>query len=58
MQIDLNREEAHELRTMLESYLRDMHDEIHYTDDHDFRERLKARRELLRQVLQRLPVGK
>jgi hypothetical protein len=47
-------EEAEEVRLALESTLADLHTEIAHTDRYEFRETLKARREVLQGVLRRL----
>ena len=39
---------------MLEREMPNLHDEIHHTDDHDYREYLKEREKLLNALLRKL----
>ena len=50
----LTREEAEEVRLVLESSFADLHLEIRHTDRYEFREILKERRAVLQGVLRRL----
>jgi hypothetical protein len=49
--LNLNAEQAETLKNALTSYLSDLRMEIADTDNHDFRESLKQKEELLKQVL-------
>lgn len=53
-QIDLNKEEQEILKDVLENYLSDLRQEISATDLHDFKEMLKARKEVVTKVLNAL----
>ena len=53
-QLDLNKEEQATLRDVLENYLSDLRQEISATDLHDFKEMLKARKEVVTKVLNAL----
>ena len=50
--------EAEVLRMVLESYLSDLRMEIADTDSMDFREKLKARKQVLRKILESIALGK
>ena len=52
--LELDEEQAVALREVLETYLGDLSYEIADTDDHDYRERLKARQALLSKALEAL----
>lgn len=54
LQLELTREQATELRDVLESYLGDLRMEIAGTEQKEFREALKRRKELLNDVVARL----
>ena len=51
IQLDLRPDEQEILRETLESYISDLSTEIADTDNHDFREKLKWRRDVLSKVL-------
>ncbi len=53
--LNLTSEQAEILRDALESYLSDLRMEIADTDNHDFRESLKAKEATLKQILEMLP---
>ncbi len=57
MQLDLSSEEALELRGILENYLGDLRMEVSQTDNMDFRERLKAREAVVKELIARLRGG-
>ena len=48
--LDLDAKETEILDETLQSYLADLNYEIADTDDHDYREKLKARRALLEKI--------
>jgi len=52
--LELSAEEVEALRGLLESHINEMDVEVDRTDTHDFKEMLKHRRNLLRQILNRL----
>ena len=54
VQLDLNQEEQNTLKDVLENYLSDLRQEISATDLHDFKEMLKARKEVVSKVLSAL----
>ncbi|HEX7089409.1 MAG TPA: hypothetical protein VF192_04695 [Longimicrobiales bacterium] len=54
VRLELDREQAEMLREMLESYLGDLRMEISQTDQMDFREDLKKREALLKELIARL----
>ena len=54
--LQLNEQEHQELLGLLERELPDLRHEIHHTDDHDYREFLKAREHLLEQLLDKVKV--
>ena len=54
IQLDMTRAEAQTLREALESYLSDLRMEIVDTDQQDFREGLKRKKEVLERVLDQL----
>ncbi len=54
MKIELNEQEADELRTLLDATLGDLSAEIADTDDKSYREGLKERRERLRSLRSKL----
>ena len=54
IQLDLNKEEQATLKDVLENYLSDLRQEISATDLHDFKEMLKARKEVVTKVLNAL----
>lgn len=56
--IDLDPTEAQVLKMVLESYLSDLRMEIANTDSMDFREQLKARKEILRKVVALINAGR
>ena len=51
IQLDLSTEEAHVLATILDQELSDLSYEIANTDSLDFRQKLKAKRVVMRKVL-------
>jgi len=51
IQLDLRPDEQEILRETLENYISDLSMEIADTDNHDFREKLKWRRDVLNKVL-------
>ena len=53
-QLELTAEEAEALKSALEDYLSDLRMEIVDTDSQDFREQLKARKETLMRIRERL----
>jgi hypothetical protein len=54
MQIDINDEDALVLRDVLTAWLGEISAEIRHTDNPGVRERLRARRDSVRRVLDRL----
>ena len=58
VQIELDPTEAEVLRMVLESYLSDLRMEIANTDSMDFREKLKARKMVLRKVVALIKAGR
>jgi len=54
VRLELDRQQAEMLREMLESYLGDLRMEISQTDQMDFREDLKKKEALLKDVIERL----
>ena len=54
VRLELDRQQAEMLREMLESYLGDLRMEISQTDQMDFREDLKKREALLKDLIARL----
>ena len=56
--IDLQPAEAEVLKTVLESYLSDLRMEIADTDSMDFRDKLKARKMVLRKVVALINAGR
>lgn len=54
VRLELDRQQAEMLREMLESYLGDLRMEISQTDRLDFREDLKKREVLLKELIARL----
>jgi nicotinamide riboside kinase len=57
MQLVLSEEERQELTETLDEAVRDLREEVRKTADHSYRERLKRRQELVREVLDRLAAG-
>jgi hypothetical protein len=57
MTLELTQAETSELRTALGSYLGELGTEIAGTDSWDFRQALKGRRAVLRQVLEQVQRG-
>ena len=57
VRIELTEAQAELLRDVLEIDVSDLGMEIADTDRKDFRDRLKARREMLQAVLAKLPIG-
>ena len=57
MQLDLSTDEVRALRDMLDRYVGDMYAEISHTDNPTFRAQLRGERDLLRAVLDKLPVA-
>ena len=55
IEISLNDEEAGILRAILDSYLSDLRQEISATDLVQFKETLKARKQVIMKVLDALP---
>jgi len=58
VQIELNPDEAQVLKMVLENYLSDLRMEIANTDSMDFREKLKARKMILRKVVALINAGR
>jgi len=54
VRLELDRQQAEMLREMLESYLGDLRMEVSQTDQMDFREDLKKKEALLKEVIARL----
>ncbi len=54
--LQLNDEEHQAIFELLERELPELRHEIHHTDDHDYREFLKAREHLLERLLNRVKV--
>ncbi len=54
MRLELTEAQASELREILESYLGDLRMEVAQTDSMDYRERLKAREVVIKDLLLRL----
>jgi hypothetical protein len=54
VRVDLETQEAEELRAILENYLSDLRMEIVDTEGHDFREMLKKRRDLVGRLIEQL----
>jgi hypothetical protein len=57
VRLDLTPHDARVLRDALEDYLSDLRMEISHTDSMDFRERLKAKKRVLRHVADALSEG-
>jgi hypothetical protein len=57
LQLDLNQEETTILRQVLEDYLSDLRMEIVDTENQDFREMLKRRKNALTKVVEMLPAA-
>jgi hypothetical protein len=57
LQLDLTQDETNILRQVLEEYLSDLRMEIVDTEDQDFREMLKRRKNALTKVLDMLPAA-
>jgi len=57
VRLELDRQQAEMLREMLEGYLGDLRMEVSQTDQKDFREDLKKREELLKDLIERLDQG-
>lgn len=57
VRLELEQDQAEMLREMLESYLGDLRMEISQTDQMDFREDLKKREALLKDLIARLGQG-
>jgi len=55
MKLDLNKTEEQVLAETLESSLNRLQDEIAHTDDRDFRDSLKQRKEVLQGLRNKLP---
>jgi hypothetical protein len=51
VKIEITSEEAEELRSILDDYLSDLRMEIVDTEDHHFRDKLKARKDLVARIL-------
>jgi len=58
IQIELTPTEAEVLKMVLESYLSDLRMEIADTDSKDFRDKLKARKMVLRKVVALINAGR
>jgi len=58
VRIELQPTEAEVLKMVLESYLSDLRMEIADTDSKDFRDRLKARKMILRKVVALINAGR
>ena len=58
VQIELSPTEAQVLKMVLKNYLSDLRMEIADTDSMDFREKLKARKMLLRKVVALIDAGR
>ena len=58
VRIELDPTEAQILKMVLESYLSDLRMEIADTDSMDFRDQLKARKEVLRKVVALINAGR
>jgi len=54
VRLELDRQQAEMLREMLEGYLGDLRMEVSQTDQMDFREELKKKEALLKDVIARL----
>ncbi len=54
MQLELNDEEAHTLRAMLNAYLPDLRREVARTDAHDYRHELVMRQDLCERLITEL----
>ena len=54
VRVDLETQEAEELRAILENYLSDLRMEIVDTEGHDYREMLKNRRDLVGRLIEQL----
>jgi hypothetical protein len=54
VRIELSDEQARTLRDMMESWLGDLRMEVSSTDQKDWRDALKAREALLKEVIQQL----
>jgi hypothetical protein len=52
--LELTQEEAEILRRVLETYVSDLRMEVADTDRQEFRERLKAKESILKELIQRL----
>ncbi len=53
-QLEMNDEEANVLRSVIDNYTAHLEVEIHRTERRDFREALKKREKVLRDLIQRL----
>lgn len=54
MALILEKQEKDILIEILKEYLNDLQDEIHHTDDYDFKETLKRREKLLVELLYKI----
>jgi len=54
MNIEMNQEEQKLLAEVLQSYLDDLHHEIHKTEDQKFKDTLKKKQEMLHQLAKKL----
>lgn len=54
IKIEISYDEAEVLFQVLENRLEEMRDEIHHTDHREYRELLKAQKQALQNLLQRL----
>jgi hypothetical protein len=54
MPLDLNREERDFLADLLEKELEDIRSEFHHTQGHEFKESLRTRENLVRDILAKL----
>lgn len=57
VRIELTLEQASTLRDMMESWLGDLRMEVSSTDQKDWRDALKAREALLKEVIDQLPTS-
>lgn len=56
MQLILTKEEKQILEELLISEIKEIKDEIHHTDDHDYKEELKNKEKVLEELLSKIQI--
>ncbi len=56
MPIDLTAAERELVKSMLEQELEDIRSELHHTQNHEYRDSLKVREQVIREVLAKLSI--